>query len=111
MTRNRVLREHIHVVALGVGHSGELPISAVKKVLQMPSVHCIPDDPVATIRSLNVGNPLVFESPQTKIAHALTALADVFIGESDVAKPPARPPIATVKAAAIIALNTLPFCK
>src|SRR6185369_17341210 len=101
-------REQIHVVALGVGHSGELPINAAKKVLQVASVHCIPDDPGSTIRSLNVGNPLVCECPHTKISQALAALADVFIGQSeDVTKSSARPPIATVKAAAIIALNTL----
>jgi pilus assembly protein CpaE len=112
MTRNRVLLEHIHVVALGVGHSGELPISAVKKVLQTSSVHYIPDDPATTMRSLNLGNPLVCEFPQAKISQAIAALADVFIGSSEkVLNPSARPPIATVKAAALIALNTLPFCK
>jgi pilus assembly protein CpaE len=112
MTRNRVLREQIHVVALGVGHSGELPVSAVKKVLQVASVHCIPDDPESTIRSLNVGNPIVCESPHTKISQALATLADVFFGQlDDSAKPSSRPPMATVKAAAIIALSTLPFGK
>jgi pilus assembly protein CpaE len=112
MTRNRVLREQIHIVALGTGHSSELPISAVKKVLQVASVHCIPDDPGSTIRSLNVGNPLVCECPNAKISQALATLADVFIGQSDdTAKPSARPPMATVKAAAIIALSTLPFGK
>jgi pilus assembly protein CpaE len=112
MTRNRVLLEHIHVVALGVGHAGELPIGAVKKVLQMSSVHCIPDDPISTIRSINLGNPLVCETPHAKISQAITALADLFVGQSDpTAKPSGRPPIGTVKAAAIIALNTLPFCR
>ena len=112
MTRNQVLREHIHVVALGAGHSGELPLGAVKKVLQMPSVHCIPDDPVATIRSINVGNPLVCETPHAKISQAISALADVLMGKpEDSIKPAARSPIGPVKAAALIAINTLPFCK
>jgi pilus assembly protein CpaE len=112
MTHNRVLREQIHIVALGTGNSGELPISSVKKVLQMASVHCIPDDPGSTMRSLNVGNPLVCECPNTKISQALAALAEVFVGQpEEIAKPSARPPMATVKAAAIIALSTLPFGK
>jgi hypothetical protein len=64
------------------------------------------------MRSLNLGNPLVCEFPQAKISQAIAALADVFIGPPENgAKSPARPPIATVKAAALIALNTLPFCK
>jgi pilus assembly protein CpaE len=110
MTRNQVLREHIHVVALGIGHSGELPINAVKKVLQISSLHCIPDDPISTIRSINVGNPIVNENPHAKISQAIATLADLIVKrpEND-AKVTA--PITAVKAAAIVALNTLPFCK
>jgi Flp pilus assembly CpaE family ATPase len=112
MTRNRVLREHIHVVALGGGHSGELPIAGVKKVLQISTLHTIPDDPVATIRAINLGNPLVFETPQAAITNAIVSFANALLGASQQAVPVAsRPPIAAAKAAAVFALNTLPFCK
>ena len=108
MTHNQVLGEHIHVVALGVGHCGELPVAAVKKVLQTPTLHCIPDDPVATIRSINVGNPLVCESPHARISQAIAAFADLLAGHSDgEAKAPSRSCMASVKAAAAVALSSV----
>jgi pilus assembly protein CpaE len=112
MTRNRVSHEHIHAVALGVGYAGELPLAAVKKVLQLSSIHCIPDDPVAAIMSINVGNPLVLESPNSKAARALVTFAEALCGfEDDAQAPPDRRSMSAVKAAAIVALNTLPFYK
>lgn len=108
MTRNQVEREQIHVVALGTGYSSELPEDAIKKVLQPASISCIPDDPVSVIRSINVGNPIVLESPHTKIAQSIQALSQSLFGFTD-EKP--RPNIAAMKAAAVLALNTLPFCK
>ena len=47
LRRNQVFPEHIHVVAMGTGYSGELPVNSVKKVLGIKELHSIPDDPVA----------------------------------------------------------------
>jgi MinD-like ATPase involved in chromosome partitioning or flagellar assembly len=112
MTHNRVLREHIHVVAVGTGYAGELPVTAVKKVLGISALHCIPDDPVSTIRAVNVGNPLVLEMPRTKISQAIVAFTNALIGQTEDNAMVASPPqLGAMKAAAVIALNTLPFCK
>ena len=108
MARNRVPRERIHFVALGSGHAGELPIAAVKKVLQCAKVHVVPDDPVVELRSVNIGNPAVLESPHTKIAQALSSIADLFLPKS--LSPVVRPRhdrIVSLKLAATAALNTL----
>jgi pilus assembly protein CpaE len=112
LTRNRVSRDHLHAVALGTGCSGELPVAAVKKVLQLPDLLCIPDDPVATITSINVGNPLVREHPNTKASQAFAKLAASLIGaEEDGAQTGGMRPTAAAKAAAVVALHTLPFFK
>ena len=111
MTHNRVLREHVHVVALGAGHSGELSSAAMKKVLQVTSLHLIPDDPVSSLRSVNLGNPLVLECPHTRISRAITAVADSVAGGSrSAAQPVSRQRMAAVKAAAV-AISVLPFGK
>jgi MinD-like ATPase involved in chromosome partitioning or flagellar assembly len=97
---------------MGTGQSGELPVSAVKKVLNVPDLFCIPDDPVATIMSINLGNPLVIERPSSKISQSITKLAESLIHYlEDVTRGSALRPATAVKAAAVIALNTLPFCK
>ena len=83
LIQHRVSRDHIHVVAMGTGHSGELPVAAVKKVLHVPDLTCIPDDPVAKIRSINLGNPLVLERPNAKISQAITKFAESLIGHAE----------------------------
>jgi Flp pilus assembly CpaE family ATPase len=112
LTENHVSREHIHVVAMGTGHAGELPVAAVKKILQVSDVSCVPDDPVSTIMSINVGNPLVLERPHAKASQAITKFADSLVGYVGAsAQSGAARPGAAVKAAAVIALQTLPFYK
>jgi Flp pilus assembly CpaE family ATPase len=112
LTENRVLREHVHIVAMGTGHAGELPLAAVKKILQISAVTCIPDDPVATIMSINVGNPLVLERPHAKVSQAIAKFAESLIGYVGGAnQSSASGAGVAVKAAAAVALQTLPFCK
>jgi len=74
IVRNGVSPERIHLVALGTGVRGELPISSVKELIGVPKVHCIPDDPAAVTASINVGNPLVLELPKSSTARAIKAL-------------------------------------
>jgi pilus assembly protein CpaE len=112
LTRNRVLHDHIHVVAMGAGYSGELSATAVKKVLQVANLVCIPDDPVAMIKSINVGNPLVLEHPNGKASQAITKLAESLLGsvKGDDQTGSMRS-TAAAKAAAVVALHALPFFK
>jgi pilus assembly protein CpaE len=112
MVKSGVSPEHIHVVALGTGHSGELTISAVKKALRVSRVHCIPDDPEAITVSINVGNPLVLESPKSKISQSLTKLI-VDISGLDCGSSGERKDsgLVAAKAAALVAINAVPFFK
>jgi pilus assembly protein CpaE len=111
LRRNHVLSEHIHLVAMGTGHAGELPVHSVKKVLGVSQLDCIPDDPVATMMSINIGNPLVLEAPTAKISQAIVKFA------SSLSELPAaadeesqRKTSAGLRAAAVLTLNALPFC-
>jgi pilus assembly protein CpaE len=108
LTENHVSRERVHVVAIGTGLSGELPVAAVKKVLQVTDVRCIPDDPVAMIRSVNLGNPLVLEQPTSNVAIALRQFAESLIGAESV-RTYSGSSMTTLKAAAVIAAQA--FCK
>ncbi|QDU46215.1 hypothetical protein Mal52_47330 [Symmachiella dynata] len=112
MTQNRLPRENIHVVVLGSGHSTELATSSITKVLQVTDIHRIPDDPVSTLRAVNVGNPLVCECPNTKISQAIAGFAETLIRRHEAPvpqKPPKRP--SSVKAALSVAMNSLSFAK
>lgn len=71
LVKSQIPKEHIHLVALETGCSGELPLSAVKKVLHTNNIYCIPDDPVAMLTSVNIGNPLVIEHPHSKPSIAI----------------------------------------
>ena len=75
-------------------------------------MHCIPDDTVATIMSINVGNPLVLESPNSKPAVAIKKLTESLMGiEVDASQSNGPQSATAMKAAAVLALNTLPFCR
>lgn len=92
LVKSQVPIDHIHVVAVGVGHAGELPLSAVRKVLRGARVHCIPDDPVAVLTSVNVGNPMVTEHPHSKATNAIRALAREITGMFPTGQAPATRP-------------------
>jgi Flp pilus assembly CpaE family ATPase len=112
MTRNRVATADIHIVAMGTGHSGELPLKTVKNVLNVSTIHNVPDDSCATTMSINVGNPLVLESPKSKTSRAIAGLADVFLnGSAGAGRGAGGRQSALTKAAALLALNTLSYVK
>jgi MinD-like ATPase involved in chromosome partitioning or flagellar assembly len=97
---------------MATGNSGELPVKAVKQVLDVSELHCIPDDPVAVTMSINVGNPLILESPKSKASRAIVAFADALVGSmATTPEPSTRSAAALAKSAALIALNTLSYCK
>jgi pilus assembly protein CpaE len=111
MIRNRVSPSQIHVVAMGTGTSGELPVKAVKQVLGTSALHCVPDDQAAVTMSINVGNPLVQESPKSKASRAIIALADALTGNLAAAQiSPSRSTAMLAKSAAMLAMNSL-YCK
>jgi pilus assembly protein CpaE len=111
MTRNHVSASHLHVVAMETGLSGELPIKVVKEILKVPQIHCIPHDPVACTMSINIGNPLVLESPKSKAAQAIVGFSDVLTGMSDMDRHADNRPFSVAKAATLLAINTLHLCK
>lgn len=108
LLHNQVPVEHIHVVAMGVGCTGELPVTTVKKVLKTSQFHAIPDDPVSTIMSINIGNPLVLETPTSKASIAIKKTVAQILGyaESD-AHSNSHHSMSALKAASMIAMNTL----
>lgn len=87
--------ERTVVVAAGAGLAGEIPPRAACRILQVPTIHQIPDDPAASVVSLNIGNPAVREFPQSKASRAITKLAALLV------------PAAAAKSAA--RRNFLPF--
>jgi Flp pilus assembly CpaE family ATPase len=105
---NRVSCDHLHVVVMDTGRIGELPISAIKKVLRIAAIHSIPEDTEATTVSINVGNPIVLEAPRSKASKAINELVLALAGWSDT-RDSKRGYLSSVKAAALVA--TLPFCK
>lgn len=113
MTSHSIPLEQIHVVALGVCHSHDLPLAAVKKALHIATpLHSIPDDPVAIMRSVNVGNPLVLEEPRHKISQAIASLADRLTGPTQAQRQtPSKVLAAAVQAAAVAAANSLSMYK
>lgn len=71
LRNKQTLPASFHVVAMATGHAGELPIRSVEKLLNVNTIRSIPDDPVSVTVSLNMGNPVVLESPHSNIAKAL----------------------------------------
>lgn len=81
--------ERTLVVAAGAGLAGEIPPRAACRILQVPTIHQIPDDPAACVVSLNIGNPAVREFPQSKASRAITKLAALLV-PATAAKPAGR---------------------
>jgi pilus assembly protein CpaE len=81
--------ERTVVVALGAGLAGEIPPRAACRILQVPTIHQIPDDMAAGVVSLNIGNPAVREFPQSKASRAITTLA-ALLAPATPAKPAGR---------------------
>lgn len=108
LLQNHVPVEHIHIFAMGTGHAGELSVAAAKKVLQTRHVYSVPDDPVAAVMSINIGSPLVTESPTSKAAIALKTAVDQIMGYAEPAsRTSGLPAVSAVKAASLLAINSL----
>jgi Flp pilus assembly CpaE family ATPase len=103
--------DNLHVAVMGTGLTGELPMSAIKKVLNRIEVHALPDDGTAITLSINVGNPLVLESPKSPTSRAIVSLTSVLTGDNEENTVPKSEAMLGAKAAALLALNTLSFCK
>jgi pilus assembly protein CpaE len=103
--------EHIQVAVVGTGLPGELPMTAIKKVLNRTAVHGLPDDATGVMLSINVGNPIVLESPKSAMAHGLQKLTAQLTGQDSENPSSKNNHLLSAKAAALLALNTLTFCK
>jgi Flp pilus assembly CpaE family ATPase len=111
MLAHDINNDRVQVAVMGVGLGGELPIVAIKKVLNNTAVHAVPDDATALTLSINVGNPVVLESPKSRASQGILKLASSLVGnDSEVllSKPEG---MLGAKAAVLLALNTLSFCK
>src|SRR6185295_7362725 len=80
MLAHDIHNDHIQVAVMGVGLGGELPMTAIKKVLNSSAVHGVPDDATALTLSINVGNPVVLESPKSRASQGILKLASALIG-------------------------------
>jgi len=80
LVRNQIPKPNIHVVAMGAGQVGELTSSTVQKILAIESFHLLPHDPVATLCSVNLGNPAVVESPNARVSRAIERLVLAITG-------------------------------
>lgn len=109
LTRNRVPATRIHVVAMGAGQSGELPTNAVKNVLGVSVLYRIPDDQAAVTVSINVGNPLVLESPKSPLSKTIVEFVESWAG-FDKNKDSSNPRRTWFgKAAAALAVNAMSY--
>ena len=110
MTRNHVAPANLHVLAIGTGYAGEIPLKTIRDVLGIPSVHAVPDDPTAMNMSINVGNPLVLESPKSRTSRAIAQFVET-LTDGPGARATDRPPTLFARAATVLALNTLAWAK
>jgi MinD-like ATPase involved in chromosome partitioning or flagellar assembly len=111
MLSNDISRERLQIVVMGTGVAGELPISAIRKVLNNTAIHTIPDDPTSITLSINVGNPVVLESPKSPAAREIKKLAAVLTGQTAGTTTALGAATVASRAAALLALNTLSLCK
>ncbi len=65
----------IQFVANRHGQPQEMAPAKAAEAMETPIQHVIPDDPKAVIASINTGNPVVLESPSTKVSKAIVKMA------------------------------------
>lgn len=68
-------RQRVHVVVNRYGQAKEVPLKKAEEALGVNVFHQVPEDPKTVNRANNSGVPVVLESPSTKVARSLTALA------------------------------------
>lgn len=98
--------ERTIVVTAGVGLAGEIPPRAACRILQVPTIHQIPDDAAASVVSLNIGNPIVREFPQSKASRAITKLATGLAPVATPTKPVVRRNFLPFNAATLFGLHS-----
>lgn len=99
--------ERTLVVAARAGLAGEIPPRAACRILQLPTIHQIPDDPAAEVVSLNIGNPAVREFPQSKASRAIAKLAGLLVPAAATSvKPAARRNFLPFNAAMLFGLQS-----
>jgi MinD-like ATPase involved in chromosome partitioning or flagellar assembly len=105
---NQVSLERLEVVAMETGRPGQLPVAAVAKSLGVPRIHLIPEDAMANTVSINLGHPLVLESPNSPASIAIRKLASMLMGadRKDVTATRSGH-LANARAAALGAMNAL----
>jgi pilus assembly protein CpaE len=111
MLAHDISPEQLQIVVMGTGIAGELPISAIRKVLNSTAIHTVPDDSASITLSINVGNPVVLELPKSPAAREIKKLAAVLTGQTTVPTNALGAATVASKAAALLALNTLSFYK
>lgn len=70
-----VASEAAVIVALGVGRRAEVPAKDVQRVLGATAVECIPEDSLAHMVSVNVGEPIVRQAPKSLTSRAICRIA------------------------------------
>lgn len=98
--------ERAIVAVAGAGLAGEIPPRAACRILQVPTIHQIPDDAAASVVSLNIGNPIVREFPQSKASRAIKKLAAELTSAVAPIKPVVRRNFLPFNAAALFGLHS-----
>jgi len=94
-----IARSSVRLVANQSGQRSEISTAKAERLTGCPIRHRIPYDPIPVQESVNLGNPLVLESPTCRAARAIVTLADeLYEGHSseDVERSVKRPSWANV---------------
>jgi pilus assembly protein CpaE len=70
-----VSRERVRLIVNRYGQAKEVPFGKAEEALGLKVAHYVPEDAKTVNRANNSGVPVVLESPSTKVAKSLTALA------------------------------------
>ncbi len=79
LLRSGIAASDVHVVAMRTGCPAQLPAKAVKELLKLDRLFDIPDDSSEMTMSINIGNPLVIESPQSLASIKINEMAQMLI--------------------------------
>lgn len=96
----------LRLVANRGGQAMELPLGKVEKALGHRVTRCLPDDPATVNPSINLGNPVVFSAPESRVSSHLWSLASEVAGQ-ELAKPGSNHALAGLTAAAAVSFMKL----
>lgn len=80
LIQSHVPKDHIHIIALETCHDGPLNATDAKTLLKNSPVSVIEEDSELSVRSINLGNPLVRECPNTRMAAAIRKFTNDVMG-------------------------------